>query len=89
MAICKYCSREMLKAKSCFKVPMKIKGKLYNPLKFGEEGYDEESERCHDCNVSIGGYHHVGCDMERCPACGGQLISCGCLDEDQSGILKE
>jgi hypothetical protein len=51
-----------------------------------EEWYDShiktgKYKRCHDCNVLDGGYHHPGCDMERCPRCGGQLISCGCLDE--------
>ena len=40
-------------------------------------------QRCHDCNVQRGGYHHPGCDMERCPKCGGQLISCGCLEEEE------
>lgn len=41
--------------------------------------------RCRDCNVAPGGFHHPGCDKERCPKCGGQLIGCGCLsvrDED-------
>jgi hypothetical protein len=28
-----------------------------------------------------GQLHHLGCDMERCPFCGHQLISCPCLDE--------
>jgi len=42
----------------------------------------DPDQRCHDCNVKIYGYHHLGCDMERCPKCGGQLISCGCLDEE-------
>ena len=41
-----------------------------------------KDHRCHDCNVELGGFHHPGCDMERCPKCGGQLISCGCLDEE-------
>jgi len=39
--------------------------------------------RCHDCNVYIGGFHHPGCDNERCPKCGAQLISCGCLEEEE------
>ena len=34
---------------------------------------------CHDCNVSVGQYHHHGCDYEECPICGHQLISCGCF----------
>lgn len=33
---------------------------------------------CHDCNVQDEGYHHPGCDMEICPKCGGQLITCLC-----------
>jgi len=33
---------------------------------------------CHDCNCKEGELHMPGCDMERCPFCGGQLISCEC-----------
>lgn len=32
--------------------------------------------KCHDCGRSVGQLHKLGCDMERCPLCGGQLISC-------------
>jgi hypothetical protein len=33
---------------------------------------------CGDCGVREGEIHHFGCDMERCPFCGCQLISCEC-----------
>jgi hypothetical protein len=32
----------------------------------------------HDCAAKEGQLHRLGCDMERCPFCGGQLISCKC-----------
>ena len=36
---------------------------------------------CNDCAVKPGELHRPGCDVERCPFCGGQLISCGCNRE--------
>lgn len=38
-----------------------------------------EDRPCGDCGVSKNGYHHMGCDLERCPVCGMQLITCECL----------
>ena len=35
--------------------------------------------RCHDCDALEGELHGLGCDMERCPFCGHQLISCSCV----------
>jgi hypothetical protein len=35
-------------------------------------------DRCRDCNTPAGGLHHPGCDMEDCPVCGWQVLSCGC-----------
>jgi hypothetical protein len=34
---------------------------------------------CHDCGIVDGQLHVPMCDMERCPRCFGQLITCGCL----------
>lgn len=36
---------------------------------------------CGDCGIYPGGLHSPGCDMERCPLCGGQIISCNCIYE--------
>lgn len=40
--------------------------------------YDYTDTHCHDCGVLYGKIHHVDCDMERCPKCRDQFISCEC-----------
>ena len=85
MAVCKLCEKEMLEGSSC--LPSKLRwipkrGRVvdYERIRNGEEKrYGAvEPDRCHDCSVMPGGYHHPGCDVEECPRCGGQLISCFC-----------
>lgn len=63
-----------------------INGVTYPRIPFGDERegfFVEDHEHCHDCAVMKGELHVPGCDVERCPACGGQAIGCDCNGEDQ------
>lgn len=75
MATCSYCDQDMLEAPGCFQIPVQHKdGRKRPPIK-------HTGPKCHDCNALAGNYHHPGCDMERCPFCDGQLITCECQGE--------
>lgn len=78
MAKCRDCGFDMKKAISCEKVYLVKNGKLYKR----NTTYYDVNKRCHDCGIinKKGNIHHYGCDIERCPICKGQLISCGCFD---------
>lgn len=71
MAICEYCDQEMSLGVACTDP---VYG-THERIVFGGDG-----DPCHDCNTPRGGLHHPGCDVERCPICLGQAISCGCDD---------
>ena len=46
--------------------------------------YFDVNKKCHDCGIinKDGNIHHYGCDMERCPRCEGQMLSCGCYNSE-------
>lgn len=63
--------------------------RILTQIKFGEEkrfdfpdmpefikDLEKKQERCHDCGVKKGGYHHPGCDWEECPGCHHQMLMC-------------
>lgn len=83
MAVCSWCQREMRTAASCSVEELHQNGVPIPMVPWGRERRRSAKAPCHDCNVSPGGFHHPGCDMQRCGVCGGQMISCGChFDED-------
>jgi len=81
-AVCQRCKRDMMGVDSCTGYALNIEGMEYFRVKFGsEKGLLRDGGRCGDCNVTRGSLHHLYCDMEECPKCGGQLISCGCFPD--------
>lgn len=90
-ANCEYCGREM-DGCGCDKHWYFIDGEMYEAIKFGDpmEQLPPDIEICHDCGVHLGEYHHTGCDMERCPKCGSQLIGFhGCHISDKVIVEKD
>ena len=79
-AICDFCEKDMKEVDTCAygeKFGVVYPDKTTMPA--SREHFDESGGRCHDCAIKHGGCHHPGCDVERCPKCGLQLIGCGCL----------
>ena len=82
MSVCAYCGIEMTKTTTCIKPLLIAKSRngSYSVYKRDAKYFDTD-KRCHDCGIENkpGNIHHLGCDMERCPKCGEQLISCVCF----------
>jgi hypothetical protein len=57
-----------------------IHGKEFERIRYGSEKDDwgANEHGCHDCRVIKAQVHVWDCNGEKCPNCGGQLISCDC-----------
>ncbi len=64
---------------------VKYKGKTYKRYRAGYSPTDRKMQKelkdpkfylC-ECGTVWGKYHDLGCDLEDCPICKGQLLSCG------------
>lgn len=91
MARCVWCGGEMTIVDSCVVDHLHDHGRCVSMVPWGSElRWPHSNRRCGDCGVAPGKWHHLGCDIQECPTCGGQLLSCDCrFDEDGDDIDDE
>lgn len=95
MAICDLCNQEMTTAGTCSVHELHRDGTSAPVFRYGKDpGWKRVKGRCPDCGVLPDGFHHLGCDVQRCPMCRSQLISCDCgwdelggADDDDAIVL--
>lgn len=87
MAKCDYCNMKMTDKVGCtLSVFDDLPGGLpIKRVKYGNEPDDwgaKSGKPCGDCGCPPKTFHHPGCDVETCPVCFGQSLSCGCTYDE-------
>ena len=59
-----------------------INGQEFDRVPYGSGSDDLKHPNCDDCGVRRGALHQIGCDLEPCPRCGCQAITCDCFYDD-------
>jgi hypothetical protein len=59
-----------------------INGQEFERVKYGSGEDDLKFPKCDDCGVPRGFHHLIGCDLEPCPRCTCQAITCDCFHDD-------
>jgi hypothetical protein len=83
------CRQEMMERVSCSLTTLLLFDGAYQRRRHRPRparDADGRPRTCGDCGTPPGGLHHPGCDLEMCPRCRRQLISCGCWEDLESSF---
>ncbi len=87
MSHCPDCQQDVSdpSAATCTRRHFRLGNRLVPRVRYGDERrsavwYSFE-DRCDDCGVESGGYHHRDCAIEQCPLCGDYVTVCRCWNQ--------